>query len=157
MAGVTKFLRLHRSRTVSSVSVLIIDDFEIWKNFVTTFLGNRPGLHVAGFASDGLEAIQKAEELQPDLILLDVSLPKLNGIQAAQKIRKIVPHVRILFLSCHADTDTVRAAFCAGGQGFILKWDAAAALWPGIEAILSGKQFLSDSLGKLDDLIDTAT
>lgn len=142
---------------MSLVSVLIVDDFEIWKAFVTTFLGNHPRVRIAGFASDGLEAIQKAEELQPDLILLDISLPNVNGIQAAQQIRRLVPQARILFLSCHADPDMVRAAFDVGGQGYILKWDASTALWPGMEAVLGGKRFLSASLGNLDDLIDTAT
>ena len=142
---------------MSSVRVLIVDDFEIWKNFVTTFVGNHLGVSITGFASDGLEAIQKAEELRPDLILLDISLPHLDGIQAAKQIRRLVPQARILFLSCHADPAIVRAAFNAGGQGYVLKWDASTALWPGMEAVLNGKQFLSPSLGNLDDLIDTAT
>jgi DNA-binding NarL/FixJ family response regulator len=142
---------------VSSVSVLIVDDFDIWKNFITTCLESRPDIRIAGVASDGLEAVRKAEELQPDLILLDISLPKLSGIEAAQQIRKLAPNARILFLSCHSDPDMVRAAFSAGGQGYILKWDAARALWPGLEAIFNDKQFLSDSLGNLDDLMDTAT
>jgi DNA-binding NarL/FixJ family response regulator len=141
---------------VSLVRVLIVDHFEIWQNYVTTFLESQPGISIAGFACDGLEAIQKAEELRPDLILLDVSLPNLSGLLAAQQIRRLVPEARILFLSCHADPEMVRAAFHAGGQGYILKWDAATALWPGMEAVLHNKQFLSASLGKLDDLIDTA-
>jgi DNA-binding NarL/FixJ family response regulator len=143
--------------SVSSVRVLIVDDFDIWKNFVTTCLENRPDIQIAGFASDGLEAVRKAEELQPDLILLDITLPKSSGIEAARQIRKLVPKARILFLSCHSDPEMVRAAFDAGGQGYVLKWDAAGALWPAVEAILNDKQFLSDTLGKLDDLIDTAT
>jgi two-component system nitrate/nitrite response regulator NarL len=142
---------------VSSVRVLIVDDFDIWKNFVTACLADRPHIRIAGFASDGLEAIRKAEELQPDVILLDINLPKLGGIDAARQIRKLVPNSRILFLSCHADPDMVRAAFRAGGQGYILKLDAAAALCAGLEAILNDQRFLSDSLRKLVDPIDTAT
>jgi len=142
---------------VSSVHILIVDDFEIWRNFVATSLESRPNIRIAGFASDGLEAIQKAEDLQPDLILLDISLPKLSGIGAAREIRQCAPNSKILFLSCHADPEVVRAAFSAGGQGYILKWDAAEALWSGVEAILNNKQFLSAGLGNLDDLIDTTT
>jgi DNA-binding NarL/FixJ family response regulator len=142
---------------VSSVRVLIVDDFDIWKNFVIACLADRPGMLIAGFASDGIEAIRKAEELQPDVIFLDISLPKLGGIEAARQIRKLAPNARILFLSCHADPDIVRAALSAGGQGYILKWDAAAALWPGLEAILNNKRFLSESLRKLVDPIDAAT
>jgi DNA-binding NarL/FixJ family response regulator len=142
---------------VSSVRVLIVDDFDIWKNFVTACLADRPDIRIAGFASDGLEAIRKAEALQPDVVLLDINLPKLGGIDAARQIRKLAPNARILFLSCHADPDMVRAAFRAGGQGYILKWDAAAALCRGLEAILNDERFLSDSLRKLVDPIDTAT
>lgn len=142
---------------MASIRVLIVDDFEMWRSFVSTFLQNRPNIHVAGFASDGLEAIQKAEELQPDVILLDISLPKLGGIEAAREIRKRAPKSRIVFLSCHADPQIVRAALCAGGQGYILKWEAAQSLWAGIEEILKDNRFLSESLVKIVDSVDTAT
>lgn len=142
---------------MSPVRVLLVDDFDVWKNFVITHLDDQPNLYIAGFASNGEEALQKAEELQPDLILLDVNIPKLSGIDAARQIRKLAPKSRILFLSCDSDPDVVRAALCAGGQGYILKRDATGALLAGIEAVLHNKQYLSASLGNLDDLMDTAT
>jgi DNA-binding NarL/FixJ family response regulator len=145
-----------REQPVSLVRVLIVDDFEPWKGFLITRLAAQPDVRIVGFASDGLEGVHKTKELQPELILLDVSLPRLNGIEAARQIRKLVPKAKILFLSSNSDPDVVRAAFCAGGQGYILKSDAVGALGPGMEAVLHGKQFVSTSLRRMDGLIDDA-
>ena len=140
---------------MSVVRVLIVDDFDPWRAFVIQHLSGHSHVSVLGSASDGLEGVHKAEELQPDLILLDISLPKLNGLDLAQKVRKLVPKVRILFLSSNADPDVVRAAFCAGGAGYVLKSDAGGALLPGMEAVLQGKQFLSSSLTDIEDLANS--
>ena len=134
------------------VRVLVVDDFEPWQRQVIRQIREKPNFKIIGMMADGMEAIQKAEELQPDLVLLDVSLPKLSGIEAARKIRKLVPRAKILFLSASPDPDVVRAAFCAGGAGYVLKSDAASALLPGMEAVLSGKQFVSRSLVVISDL-----
>jgi DNA-binding NarL/FixJ family response regulator len=137
---------------MSIVRVLIVDDFDPWRAFVIQHLNNHSHFRVLGCASDGLDGVQKAEELQPDLILLDISLPKLNGLDMARKVRKLVPKARILFLSSNADPDVVRAAFCAGGGGYVLKADAGGALLTGMEAVLLGKQFVSSSLAGIEDL-----
>jgi DNA-binding NarL/FixJ family response regulator len=134
------------------IRVLVVDDFEPWQRQVIGQIREKPNFKIIGMMADGMEAIQKAEELQPDLVLLDVSLPKLSGIEAARKIRKLVPRAKILFLSASPDPDVVRAAFCAGGAGYVLKSDAASALLPGMEAVLSGKQFVSRSLVVISDL-----
>lgn len=141
---------------MSVVRVLIVDDFDPWRAFVIQHLNNHPHFRVLGCASDGLEGIQKAEELQPELILLDISLPKLNGLDLARKVRKLVPKARILFLSSNADPDVVRAAFCAGGAGYVLKADAGGALLAGMEAVLLGKQFVSSSLTGIEDLANAS-
>jgi len=138
---------------VSIVRVLIVDDFDPWRVFVIQQLRQQPHVRVVECASDGLEGVQRAEELQPDLILLDISLPKLNGIEVARKVRKLVPKARILFLSSNADPDVVRAAFCAGGGGYVLKADAGRGLSAGVEAVLLGKQFVSSSLKEIEDLV----
>jgi DNA-binding NarL/FixJ family response regulator len=138
----------------SYIRVLIVDDFDPWQGFVICQLERQPNVRIIGFASDGLEAVQKAEELQPDLILLDVGLPKLNGIEAARQIRNLVPRAKIIFLSSDSDPDVVRAAFLAGGRGYVLKSDAEGALLPGVETVLLGKQFVSPSIAKIDDLTD---
>jgi DNA-binding NarL/FixJ family response regulator len=134
------------------VRVLIVDDFELWKGFVIARLQEQPDLCIVGFASDGFQAAQKAEDLQPDLILLDISLPRLNGLEAARQIRKLAPKSKILFLTGDADSDVVRAAFHAGGSGCVLKTDAATELLTGMAAVLQGKQFLSLSIKDVDDL-----
>jgi two-component system nitrate/nitrite response regulator NarL len=140
---------------MSTVRVLIVDDFAPWREFVIEHLKQQPHLHILDCASDGLEGVHKAEELRPDLILLDISLPKLNGIEMARKVRKLVPKAKILFLSSNADPDVVRAAFSAGGAGYVLKADAAAALMVGIEGVLLGRQFVSRSLKDIGDLADS--
>lgn len=82
-----------------SISVLVVEDYEPFRRFICSTLGKRPELLIVGEVSDGLEAIQKAQELQPGLILLDVGLPTLNGIEAARQIREFFPESKILFVS----------------------------------------------------------
>jgi DNA-binding NarL/FixJ family response regulator len=139
---------------MSIVRVLIVDDFDPWREFVIEQLSQQPHVRVLECASDGMEGVQKAEELQPDLILLDISLPKLNGIEVARKVRKLVSKAKILFLSANADPDVVREAFCAGAGGYVLKSDAGGALLAGMEAVLLGKQFVSSSLSGIKGLAE---
>jgi DNA-binding NarL/FixJ family response regulator len=137
------------------VRVLVVDDFDPWQGFIIQLLRQQPHVRIIGFASDGLEAVQKAKEFQPDLILLDVGLPNLNGIEAARQIRKLVSKAKIIFLSSDPDPDVVRTAIFAGGHGYVLKSDAEGALLPAIEAVLLGKQYVSRSLSKIDDVTDS--
>jgi DNA-binding NarL/FixJ family response regulator len=136
----------------SFVRILIVDDFDPWLGFVIRLLGEQPHARIIGFASDGLEAVQKAEEFQPNLILLDISLPKLNGIEAARRIRKAAPQSKILFLSANADPEVVSAALSAGGLGYIHKSVAAQSLLPAMEAVLLGKRFVACNLKGFEDL-----
>lgn len=131
----------------SPVRVLVVDDFAPWQIFVERYLGTHPNMRVIGFAADGLEAVRRAEELLPDLILLDVGLPKTNGIEAAKQIRARAPESAILFLSEFSDPDVVRAALNAGGSGYVLKAAANKDLIAGTKAVLNGKPFLSSGLG----------
>jgi DNA-binding response OmpR family regulator len=109
-------------------------------------LEKRPEFQIIGQASDGLEAIQKAEELQPDLILLDMGLPKLNGMEAARRIRIVAPHTRILFVSQESDSDVVGEALNLGALGYVHKMRARSDLLPAIEAALEGRRFVSSGL-----------
>lgn len=128
------------------VRILIVDDFADWPRTTSEKLHENSSLDVIGVASDGLEAIVKAEELQPDLIILDVGLPNLNGIEAARRIRKLAPESKILFLSQELDPATVRAAFSAGGHGYVVKSDAGAELFTAVETVMLGKKFVSHRL-----------
>jgi CheY-like chemotaxis protein len=102
-------------------------------------------MRIVGVVSDGLQAIQKADELQPDVILLDVGLPKLNGIEAARRIRKIAPNSKILFLSQEVDVDVARVSL-SDGHGYVVKSDADNELFAAIEAVVQGKKFVSRRL-----------
>jgi len=130
----------------SLVRILVVDDFELWHTFVHMRLEDEPNLHVIGVSTDGLDAVRKAQELRPDLILLDISLPKLNGLEAARQIRKVAPKSAILFLSGESAPDVVQGALSAGGLGYVLKLDAAQDLLTGIESVLLGRRFVSRSL-----------
>jgi DNA-binding NarL/FixJ family response regulator len=128
------------------IRVLVVDDFENWRRQVHSLLQARPAWQVIAEAADGSEAVQKAEDLKPDLILLDIGLPKLSGIEAARRIRQISPRSKIIFLSQNSDRDIVLAALSAGGLGYVLKTDAGRELLPAVDAVLAGKQFFSSSV-----------
>src|SRR5260370_13223928 len=126
--------------------ILIVDDFEDWRRKVRQLLQDRPELQVICEVSDGLEAVQKADELKPDLILLDIGLPKLNGIEAARRIRQLSPSSKIINLSQDNSLDVVQVALSTGAQGYVYKTDVQSDLLPAIEAVLRGKQFVSSSV-----------
>jgi two-component system, NarL family, nitrate/nitrite response regulator NarL len=139
---------------MSLVSILIVDDFEPWRHFVVSSLQKVAGVRVVGVACDGMDAVQKARELQPDLILLDLCLPRLSGLEVAQRIAEIAPGCKILFVSDTSDADVVRGSFHAGGSGYVLKSDAARDLVTGIDAVLLGTRFVSRGLARCCDLTD---
>jgi DNA-binding NarL/FixJ family response regulator len=131
---------------LSLIRILVVDDFKDWLRQVRSLLQSRPECQVIGEASDGSEAVQKAEELKPDLIVLDVGLPNLSGIEAARRIRQRSPNSEIIFLSQNSDLDVVRAALDTGALGYVRKTDAGRELLPAMDAVLRGKQFVSSSL-----------
>jgi len=127
------------------VRVLIVEDFVPFRQFVCSTLGTKPELQVVGEASDGLEAVQKAEELKPDLILLDIGLPSLNGIGAARQIRKLSPESKIIFLSQESSADVIQEALDLGAWAYVVKTRAESDLLAAIEAVLRGKRFVSST------------
>ena len=134
----------------SSIRILIVDDFEPWRQQVYSMLRARPELCVVGEVGDGLEAVQRAKELQPDLILLDIGLPNLDGLEAANRIRHVAPAAAIIFLTANNDKDMVRAAMGSGARGYVLKIDAGRELLAAVAGILGGDDFVSSGIDRGD-------
>ena len=128
--------------------ILIVDDLQRWRHRIRSILESRPEFQVLGEASDGLEAVQKAQELNPDLILLDIGLPNLNGIEAQHRLRVRTPSAKVLFLTQENDSDVVRQALSNGARGYVLKTDAGTDLLPAIEAIGRGEEFVSSGVNR---------
>jgi DNA-binding NarL/FixJ family response regulator len=130
----------------SLLRVLVVDDFEPFRRFVCSTLGQRPDLKVVGEASDGLEAVQKAEELQPDLVVLDIGIPTLNGIEATRRIRKISANSKILILTQESSADVAQEILSLGALGYVVKSHAGSELLAAVEAVCQGRQFLSKGI-----------
>lgn len=130
----------------SSIRVLVADDFVPFRHFVASTLRQLSQLRIIGEASDGIEAVEKAQELHPDLVLLDISLPRLNGIEAGRRIFARFPRCKILFISQEISIDIVRGAFSIGASGYIAKMDAASELLIAISAVLRGEFFIGSRL-----------
>jgi DNA-binding NarL/FixJ family response regulator len=126
-----------------AIRILVADDFAAWPRFISSIIVKHTDWHIVGEAVDGFETVQKAEELKPDLILLDIGLPKLNGIEAIRQLRELVPNSKILFLSGLRDPDIVREALRTGASGYVVKSDVGSELTKAIEATLRGGQFVS--------------
>lgn len=131
---------------MAPIRILVVDDFETWRGFVLSMLQKVWRFRVISDVADGLEAVQKAQELKPDLILLDIALPKLNGMEAARQIRGLSPESKILFLSQESDPEVVRHALSIGAHGYVLKTDADSEMLAAVEAVARGEHFLSSGL-----------
>jgi DNA-binding NarL/FixJ family response regulator len=127
------------SFSVSVARVLVVDDFAGFRDAICSMLSDRPDLLVVAEASDGLEAARKAEELQPDLIVLDLRVPKLNGLEATRRIRTLSPKSKIIIVSLESSAEFVQEALRSGAAGNVIKTEIAVQLLPAIEAVLQGK------------------
>jgi DNA-binding NarL/FixJ family response regulator len=127
---------------LSIVKILLVDDFVPWHRVVKLLLQPNPTWQVMGEAMTGLEAVGKALELQPDLVLLDIGLPVMNGIEVARHIFRVAPSSKIVFVTENDDRAVVKAAMSTGACGYVVKSNAVRQLLPAIEAVVAGQQFI---------------
>ena len=128
---------------MDSINVLVVEDNAAFRQFVRNTIEREIGSVVITEASDGLAAVQLALEVRPDLIVLDIALPSLNGLEAAERILKASSASRILFLSQESSRDVVREAFRIGARGYVVKSDAGRELTAALQAVLRGDRFVS--------------
>jgi DNA-binding NarL/FixJ family response regulator len=131
---------------LATVHIVIVDDCEPWRRAVCSMLQQDKDLEVICEGSDGLEAVQRSAELQPDLVLLDIGLPHLNGMEAARQIREVSPGSKILFLTSHDSPDLVQEALRIGALGFVIKSDAACDLLRAVRAVIRNQRFVPQRL-----------
>lgn len=138
-----------KTELVKSARVLVADDYEPWRRCVSSLFLKHPEWQIVGEVSDGLEAVQKAEELKPDLVLMDLSLPKLNGIEAANRIRQTDPTTKIVFITAYRDSEAINTVLRNDADGYVLKWEIARDLLPAMEAVVWGGKFVSPRLNEI--------
>lgn len=129
-----------------AIRVLVVEDHRDWRKLVRLLFQIRPEWQVICEVSDGSEAVRKAEELKPDIVLLDINLPKLDGIEAARRIRQLSPNSKIVFLSMEHSAAIVQMALGTGALGYVCKADTQSDLLPAVEAVLRGNPFVSGSI-----------
>ena len=128
------------------ICVLIVEDHEPFREYIIAKLRTQTRLQIVSEVGDGAEAVQQVKRLQPDLVLLDVGLPTLNGIEVARQIQEASPNTKIIFVSENRSSDVAEEALRAGALGYVVKSDAEKDLLPGIDAVLQGRRFLSTTL-----------
>ncbi len=133
---------------MKKVKLLVADDHKIFRQGIKKLLEEESDLQVVGEAADGREAVKKATELKPDVILMDIAMANLNGLEATKQIKKVLPSVKVIMLTMHKNEEYILQSFQAGASGFILKEGAVEELVSAIRSIHSDKSFLSPSISK---------
>src|SRR5579862_5439557 len=124
-------------RNSSSIRVLVVEDSVPFREYIVSTLATQHGLQVVAEVSDGLEAVQKAQELKPDLILMDIGLPSISGIEAARRIRTLVPGSKVVFLSQESSPDVIQLALDTGASAYVVKSNAETLLLETVQATLA--------------------
>jgi DNA-binding NarL/FixJ family response regulator len=155
---------MHDGRRISVTRVLVVEDHDLFRGYIRSALETRQDFSVVGEAVDGPEAVGKCLELQPDVVLMDVGLPGLSGIEAARRIRAMVPSCRIVFLTQESSVEVVHEAIRLGAAGYVVKVHAASDLVPALIAAREGRLFVSSAVegsrnylaaGKARNKVDT--
>jgi DNA-binding NarL/FixJ family response regulator len=155
--GTTERLTVPLGTNVKRLRILIADDHTLVRRGARDVLHSNRGWRVVGEAVNGREAIQKAIELKPDVAVVDITMPELDGVEVTSQIRQKVPGTKVLVLSMHESDQVVRRALDAGAHGYLLKSDLADSLTEAVRAIAEGKRFLSPKVSEivLDGFLET--
>jgi len=136
-------------RHLAPIRILVADDHQLVRLGICRLLSQQPDFHIVGEASDGVEAITKAKEHQPDVVVLDITMPQLNGIAATPGIKDVAPHAEVLIVTDHDSPEFACLAFTAGARGFIPKSDITRELAAAVRKVNRGESFLCERLKEL--------
>ena len=141
-----------------SITVLIADDHRVVLDGLRLLLETKGDIKVAGEAVNGREAVQKARELKVDIVIMDIAMPELNGIEAARQIRKLLPATRVIILSMYSTSEHIRQAIKAGAHSYLLKESTGAELIDAVRAVYRGHRYMSQKISDIliDDYLDPA-
>src|SRR5918992_186681 len=128
------------------IGILVVDDHAILRAGLRMLINAQPDMEVLGEATDGHEALQKAREMNPDVALMDITMPKTGGLQALEQLRQVCPHTRILVLTMHDDPAYALSVLAAGGLGYVVKRAADSDLLAAIRAVYRGRTFVDPTL-----------
>ena len=128
------------------IRIFIVDDYGPWRHFVLSTVNKASGLEIVGEAADGIEAVERGLELKPDLMLIDIGLPKLSGIEVARRVGEMLPGTKIIFLTQNSDQDLMAHCLANGAMGYVLKADAGSELLPAIQTVLEGTRYISQRM-----------
>ncbi|NQU54042.1 MAG: response regulator transcription factor [Bacteroidetes bacterium] len=131
------------------IKVIITDDHQLFREGLVNLLFSAPDIEVIAQAENGEEAIEKAKHFKPDVMLLDIAMPKMNGIEATRELKKIMPEIKIVAVSMHSDKQYVKGILEAGADGYLLKNCTYRQLTDAIQCVYSGKKFLSEDITEL--------
>ena len=134
---------------MKNLRILIADDHGLVRRGARAVLRSRRGWRVVGEATNGREAVQKAIELKPDVAVVDIGMPELDGIEVTRQMREAIPDIKVLVLSMHESDQMVRRALEAGACGYLLKSDLTECLTKGVKAVAQGKRFLTPKVSEI--------
>jgi DNA-binding NarL/FixJ family response regulator len=129
--------------------ILIADDHEVVRQGLKAILASQQGWHVCGEAVNGREAVDKSKRLKPDVVILDISMPELNGLEATRQIREVCPQTQVLILTVNESEELVKQVFAAGARGYLLKSDAGRELTAAVEALSQGRPFFTPRVAEI--------
>lgn len=129
--------------------ILVADDHEMVRKGLRTVLESKPGWQICGEAEDGRQAVNKARELRPDIVVLDLTMPGLNGLEATRRICSTLPDTQVLVLTMHDSEQLMYEVLAAGARGYVLKSDAGTAIYQAVESLQKGKPYFTSKMSEV--------